>query len=134
VTNPFRQQDAAGSPAGSDDGKVLRTVVNREDLEFLLRDLVADSFFDREQRQGGVDLSVTLGSRSTHKQWDHITSFDELASRVVTENEQRHKQQRGSVKPAAAKAELLPPSSEDLATDDPPAAAPDKKARKAAKF
>lgn len=121
VTNPFRQQDAAGSSAGSDDGQVLRTVVNREDLEFLLRDLVADSFFDREQRQGGVDLSVTLGSRTTRKQWDHITSFDELATRVVTDNASRAKQRRPPAAPRAVGAELMAPTPDDVeASHQPP--------------
>jgi hypothetical protein len=114
VTNPFRQQDSAAVSDSSNDGKVLRTVVNREDLEFLLRDLVADSYFDRESRQGGVDLSVTLGSRTTQKQWDHIKSLDELSARVRTDNAKRQKNRAVSEKRTPSSARLLPPTLESL--------------------
>lgn len=133
VTNPFRQQDAAGVPDNSNDGNVLRTVVNREDLEFLLRDLVADSFFDRESRQGGVDLSVTLGSRTTQKQWDHVTSFDELAARVVTDNAKRAKQRRPAAAARAVGAELLAPTLDAEEADDEPIPPANGKAREPSK-
>jgi hypothetical protein len=120
VTNPFRQQDAAGAKATTNDGTVLRTVVNREELEFLLRDLVADSFFDREVRQGGVDLSVSLGSRTSQKQWDRIASFDELAARVVTDNAKRAKPNRPATAPRTVGAQLLAPSMEVEELDDQP--------------
>src|SRR5262245_61711775 len=65
VTNPFKRQELTGTDAESDH--VLRLTITREDLEFLLRDLVADSYFDREERSGGVSLNVTLGSRTIRK-------------------------------------------------------------------
>ncbi len=133
VTNPFRQQDAAGAQDDSND-KVLRTVVNREELEFLLRDLVADSYFDRETRQGGVDLSVTLGSRTTHKQWDHIASLDELATRAVTEHEKRAKQRRPATVPRAVGAELLAPTPDDDEAGDQPISPPKGKVHNPSKF
>jgi len=119
VTNPFRQQDAAGTKGNANDGNVLRTVVNREELEFLLRDLVADSYFDREQRQGDVDLSVSLGSRTMQKQWDHIASFDELAARVVTDNAKRAKPSRPAA-PRTVGARLLAPTPEVDEPDEQP--------------
>ena len=133
VTNPFRQQDAASAANSAIDGKVLRLVVNREELEFLLRDLVADSYFDREERQGGVNLSVTLGSRTTEKQWDHITSFDELAARVVTDNAKRAKPSR----PAAVRAvgaQLLAPTPADDEVDDQPSVPPKGRAHNPSNF
>ena len=88
VTNPFKKQDAIAAGA-TDSYLSLRLTIPREELEFLLRDLVADSYFDREDRSGDVDLKVSLGSRTTSKSWDHIASFDQLARRVTQENEQR---------------------------------------------
>ena len=134
VTNPFRQQDAAGAQGNANDGKVLRTVVNREELEFLLRDLVADSFFDREDRQGGVDLSVTLGSRTAQKQWDHVASFDELAARVVTENAKRTKQSRPAAAPRAVGAQLLAPTPEDDEAGVQPSVPPKGKPQNPSRF
>lgn len=110
VTNPFRQRDAASASDAAKDDNVLRTAVNREDLEFLLRDLVADSFFDREQRQGDVDLRVTLGSRTVQKQWDQIKSFDDLAARVTNDNANRTQPRRPAGTARTAGAELLAPT------------------------
>jgi hypothetical protein len=132
VTNPFRQREAANGSDNSKDGSVLRTVVNREDLEFLLRDLVADSFFDREERRGSVDLSVTLGSRTVQKQWDHIKSFDELAARVVADNAKRTKQRRPATRTAGA--ELLAPTLDADETDDEPIPPSNGKSREPSKF
>ena len=134
VTNPFRQQDAAAAHGKADDDKVLRSAVNREELEFLLRDLVADSFFDREQHQGGADLSVTLGSRTTQKPWDHVASFDDLASRVVTENTKRAKQRRPATAPRTVSAELLAPTLDGDVTDDEPILPPKGKPHHPSKF
>ena len=47
VTNPFRLQESRHE---GEAGTTLRSVLKREELEFLLRDVVADSFFDRGER------------------------------------------------------------------------------------
>jgi hypothetical protein len=108
VSNPFRMQEAQ---AATDDGTTLRSVVKQEELEFLLRDLVADSYFDREVREGDVQLSVKLGGRTTRKPWDRISSFDQLMTRVQSEHlagAKRH--QKEGAKSAAVPAKLLAPT------------------------
>jgi hypothetical protein len=123
VTNPFKkQEDQAAGVAESDPA--LRLTIPREELEFLLRDLVADSYFDRETRSGDVNLRVTLGSRSTDKAWDRIASFDQLARRVTEENGQRLASRPRASKVSPASAELLPPSIGEDADDPAPQANP----------
>jgi hypothetical protein len=121
VTNPFKKQESLAT--GNDGDRVQRLPIPREELEFLLRDLIADSYFDREARVGDVRLDVTLGSRSTHKTWDRVASFDQLARRVAEENALRSapRSRSGSAAPVVpASAELLPPSSAEL-LDEPSA-------------
>jgi hypothetical protein len=118
VTNPFKRQDGL---EGAEQDSLLRLIIPREELEFLLRDLVADSYFDREERIGDVNLSVTLGSRTTYKTWDRIASFDQLAERVIEQNnelDRRRPANGGKVIPASA--ELLPPT-EEFVEDAPDA-------------
>jgi hypothetical protein len=110
VTNPFKKQEAEA--ADSETDHVLRLTIPRDELEFLLRDLVADSYFDREQRSGDVNLIVTLGSRTIRKPWDHVSSFDQLAKRVIDENNRSARPKSGKVTPASA--ELLSPTTEPV--------------------
>jgi hypothetical protein len=113
VTNPFKKQEALAAGFAQRDN-ALRLTIPREELEFLLRDLVADSYFDREDRSGGVALRVTLGSRTTQKAWDHIASFDQLARRVAQENGQRLGSRHRASNISTASAELLPPDLDEL--------------------
>ena len=115
VPIPFASGARRSGGSESPDGDVIRTVVKREELEFLLRDLVADGFFDREQRQGGVDMHVTLGSRTTKKNWDRIASFDQLVERIQTGQQKPPKvATRPAPKAPPLPTELLPP----IPTDD----------------
>jgi hypothetical protein len=118
VANPFKK-DAAAEEV---NGNSLRLTITREELEFLLRDLVADSYFDREERNGDVQLSVTLGSRSIQKPWDRVASFDQLAQRVRQEYGNRPGRS-GAGKAVTAHAELLPPAASDLMAEAPPESA-----------
>jgi hypothetical protein len=114
VTNPFKQQETPSADSAND--RVLRLTIPREDLEFLLRDLVADSYFDREQRSGDVKMAVTMGSRTIRKPWDHVSSFDQLAQKVIEENTRRSVHpETNKVTPASA--ELLPPTSTEPLDD-----------------
>ena len=115
VPNPIAKWKGRADRGNSQDGAVIRSVVKREELEFLLRDLVADGFFDREQRQGGTEMQVTLGSRSTKKNWDQVASLDQLAQRVQTERQKPPKvASRPAPKAPPLPTELLPP----IPTDD----------------
>ena len=114
VTNPFRQQNDPVGAASSSDPSTMHLLLNREELEFLLRDLVADGFFepgDRKQTKDGVDLAVTLGSRSTTKSWDRITAFDNLADRVRSESLHANRSKRSGL-PGKSSAALLAPTPE----------------------
>ncbi len=113
ITNPFREHEAAALREEPKEPHTLRIAVTREDMEFLLRDLVADSFFDREERDGGVDLTATLDSRSVQKKWDRVTAFDQLAARVVNENQKILKQRLKTSKPTILLVELLQPILDD---------------------
>lgn len=122
VTNPFKQQEAKAAKDQPKNDGAIRLIIAREELEFLLRDLVADSFFDREARTGGVNVSVKLDSRTTHKQWDHVASFEQLAQRVQTENDKRMKKPARAVKPPAVPAELLAPTVDEPGDEVSPVA------------
>ena len=110
ASNLLRKKDPSTGTGNSPDDGVIRTTVRRDELEFLLRDLVSDGFFEREQRSGDVHLQVTLGSRSTQKTWDRVAAFDRLIERVQTE---RPGQPRIAARPAPTAppppTELLPP-------------------------
>jgi hypothetical protein len=125
VTNPFKKQEMLAAGAETDD--TMRLAIPREELEFLLRDLVADSYFDREQRNGNVNLEVSLGSRTTSKSWDQIATFDQLAKRVTEEYGKRMGSRPAANRVTAASAELLPSITSDLSEE--PATPPKRGAR-----
>jgi hypothetical protein len=117
VTNPFR--DAAGSDAGdgSPHESVLTMAIPKQEMDSLLRDIVADGFFDRGERQGGVDLNVSLGSRSARKSWDHVPSLDRLATRLREAHRGRGKVAGPAPKSPAVPVELMAPHMGPPATD-----------------
>jgi hypothetical protein len=115
VTNPFRQQnDPAGASADADP-RTMHLLLTREELEFLLRDLVADGFFERGERESAkdrVELTVTLDSRTTTKSWDRVDAFHNLADRVRAESLHVNRAKRAS-QPNQASATLLAPTEDD---------------------
>ncbi len=117
VTNPFRQQDQSKSGGSASDPNKLHLLLNREELEFLLRDLVADGYFEmgqRKQPKDGVEIDVTLGSRSTSKSWDHIAAFDQLAERVKSESVMQAKKSKRPGMLAAPAVSLVAPTAADF--------------------
>jgi len=81
-------------------------------LQFLLRDLVADGYFELGERKAtkdAVELDVTLGSRSVAKSWDRIAAFDSLADRVRSDALMARRS-KPSASQAKSSAHLLPPT------------------------
>jgi hypothetical protein len=106
----LRKKDRSAGAGNSPDDGVIRTALRRDELEFLVRDLVSDGFFEREQRSGDVHLQVTLGSRSTQKTWDRVAAFDRLIERVQTARPQQRRFAAGPAPTAPPPlTELLPP-------------------------
>lgn len=78
----FQAIQAAFSDKVSDGEPLIEQAITRQELEFLLEDLVADGFFDRGTRTGGVALNVRIGSRAANKSWDRVSALDQLAGQL----------------------------------------------------
>jgi hypothetical protein len=124
----LRRDDGANHESGAHGTPhEYRAAITYDEFVFLTNDLVADGFFERGERSGGVDVSVTLGSRTTSKTWDRIKSLEKLIARVQSD----HRQQAGAQSAAAtlpASAELGKPMVEGLpdeATAQPAKSPPD---------
>jgi len=84
----LRRGEVANDKAAAAAPTEFRAAITYDEFTFLTHDLVADGFFERGERSGGVDVSVTLGSRTTSKTWDRVPSLEKLIARLQSEHRQ----------------------------------------------
>jgi hypothetical protein len=109
----LRRADAANETAATAAPTEYRAAITYDEFTFLTHDLVADGFFERGERAGGVDVSVTLGPRTTSKTWDRVPSLEKLIARVQSDHRQNLATRPAAPVAQPASAELSAPTTEE---------------------